>query len=46
MNAISHRRCKTHIQRYSNYPEIPDSSIVAKIATVGNFAEKQGAENE
>jgi hypothetical protein len=45
-NAISHRRCKTHIQRYSSCPEIPDSSIVAKFATVGTFDEKQGAENE
>ncbi len=33
-------------QRYSNYPEIPNSSTVAKFATVRKFAEKQGAENE
>ena len=45
-NAISHRSRKTQIQIASSCPEIPDSSIVAKFATVGNFAEKQGAENE
>jgi hypothetical protein len=32
-------------QSYSNYPKIPNSSTVAKFATVRKSPEKQGDEN-